>query len=96
MIVLEIADKHGSQEIKLEFMQRVKLPDLAVMARQLATMVSSGMTILRALYVLEAQTQSKLLKETIVGGAQGRRGGTRASAKRSSAIRRSSTRCSSR
>ena len=29
-------------------------------------MVSSGMTILRALYVLEAQTESDLLKETIV------------------------------
>ena len=29
-------------------------------------MISSGMSILRALYVLEEQTQSKFLKETIV------------------------------
>ncbi len=29
-------------------------------------MVTSGMTILRALYVLEAQTENKLLKDTIV------------------------------
>jgi type IV pilus assembly protein PilC len=36
------------------------------MARQLATMVSSGMTILRALYVLEAQTENKLLVATII------------------------------
>ena len=36
------------------------------MTRQLATMVSSGMTILRALYVLEAQTESKPLAEVIV------------------------------
>ncbi len=66
MVVLEISDKHSSKEIKLDFMQRVKLQDLAVMARQLSTMVSSGMTILRALYVLEAQTENKLLAATIV------------------------------
>ena len=36
------------------------------MTRQLATMVSSGMTILRALYVLEAQTESKPLTEALV------------------------------
>ena len=35
------------------------------MTRQLATMVSSGMTILKALYVLEAQTESKPLAETL-------------------------------
>ena len=36
------------------------------MTRQLATMVNSGMTILRALYVLEAQTENEQLAETIV------------------------------
>jgi type IV pilus assembly protein PilC len=36
------------------------------MTRQLATMVSSGMTILKAIYVLEAQTDSKPLKATLV------------------------------
>ena len=35
------------------------------MTRQLATMVSSGMTILRALYVLEEQTENKLLATII-------------------------------
>ena len=35
-------------------------------SRQLATMISSGMSILRALYVLEEQTENKMLKETIV------------------------------
>jgi type IV pilus assembly protein PilC len=46
-------------------MNRVKPGDLTIMTRQLATMVSSGMTILRALYVLEAQTENELLAETI-------------------------------
>jgi type IV pilus assembly protein PilC len=66
LIVLDIADKHASREIKLSFMKSVKARDLAIFSRQLATMISSGMSILRSLYVLEAQTENKFLKETIV------------------------------
>jgi type IV pilus assembly protein PilC len=66
MIVLDIADKHASREIELSFIKSVKAGDLAVFSRQLSTMISSGMSILRALYVLEEQTESKFLKETIV------------------------------
>jgi type IV pilus assembly protein PilC len=66
LIVLDIADKHSSREIELAFMKTVKANDLAIFSRQLATMISSGMSILRALYVLEEQTESKFLKETIV------------------------------
>ena len=65
LIVLDIADKHSSKEINLGFLKRVKPTDLTIMTRQLSTMVSSGMTILRALYVLEAQTENELLVETI-------------------------------
>lgn len=66
LIVLDISDKRGSREIELEFLKRVKANDLAIFSRQLSTMISSGMSILRALYVLEEQTESKYLKETIV------------------------------
>jgi type IV pilus assembly protein PilC len=66
LIVLDIADKHASREIELGFMKSVKARDLAIFSRQLSTMISSGMSILRSLYVLEAQTESKFLKETIV------------------------------
>jgi len=66
LIVLDISDKHASREIELSFLKRVKATELAVFARQLSTMISSGMSILRALYVLEEQTDSKFLKETIV------------------------------
>jgi type IV pilus assembly protein PilC len=66
LIVLDIADKHSSREIEFAFMKTVKANDLAIFSRQLATMISSGMSILRALYVLEEQTESKFLKETIV------------------------------
>src|SRR5436190_1420313 len=66
LIVLDIADKHGSREIELSFLKRVKAGDLAVFSRQLATMITSGMSILRSLYVLEEQTENKFLRETIV------------------------------
>ncbi len=65
LIVTDIADKKGSAEIKLPGSNKVKTADLTVMTRQLATMVSSGMTILKALYVLESQTESKPLAETL-------------------------------
>src|SRR3954466_1865421 len=66
LIVLDIADKHSSKEIRLPFLEKVKAEDLTIMTRQLATMVSSGMTSLRALYVLEAQTESKPIVPTPV------------------------------
>ncbi|HWY18995.1 MAG TPA: type II secretion system F family protein [Solirubrobacteraceae bacterium] len=66
LIVLDVADKRGSREIELEFLKSVKASELAIFSRQLATMITSGMSILRALYVLEEQTESKFLKETIV------------------------------
>jgi type IV pilus assembly protein PilC len=66
LIVIDISAKHASKEIKLPFANRVKTSDLTIMTRQLATMVSSGMTILRALYVLESQTEAEGLAAIIV------------------------------
>jgi type IV pilus assembly protein PilC len=66
MIVLDIADKHASREIELTFLKTVKSSELAVFSRQLATMISAGLSILRAMYVLEEQTENKFLKETII------------------------------
>jgi type IV pilus assembly protein PilC len=66
LIVLDITDKHSSANLELSFMKRVKPAELAIFSRQLSTMISSGMSILRALYVLEDQTEGKFLKETIV------------------------------
>src|SRR5207237_8246918 len=43
----------------------VKKKDLAVFSRQFATMVNSGLPILRALNILASQTQSKSLSKVI-------------------------------
>ena len=65
LVVVDIAHKYRSKEINLEVFSRVNAKDLAVASRQLATMVTSGMSIMRALQVLETQTGSKALKEQV-------------------------------
>ena len=67
LVVVDISDKHKSKEISLALFDRMKAGDLTVATRQLATMIASGMTLLRALYVLEQQTESRPLREAIVG-----------------------------
>jgi type IV pilus assembly protein PilC len=44
---------------------KISLKDLAVMARQLATMIDSGLSLLRALSILADQTESKALAKVI-------------------------------
>ncbi|HTW13399.1 MAG TPA: type II secretion system F family protein [Solirubrobacteraceae bacterium] len=67
LVVVDIAAKYRSKELNVELFARVNAKDLAVASRQLATMVTSGMSIMRALQVLETQTGSKMLKESIAG-----------------------------
>ena len=45
--------------------QRVKLKDLAVFSRQFATMINSGLSLLRTLNILAEQTENPLLAKTI-------------------------------
>src|SRR5919206_474120 len=43
--------------------QRVKADDLVIATRQLSTMVNSGMSLLRSLYVIEEQTENDKLRD---------------------------------
>jgi len=47
--------------------QKVKLKEVAVFSRQFATMVNSGLPILRALTILSEQTTNKELAKTLLG-----------------------------
>jgi type IV pilus assembly protein PilC len=47
--------------------QKVKLKEIAVFSRQFATMVNSGLPILRALTILSEQTTNKELAKTLMG-----------------------------
>src|SRR5438552_25044 len=55
------------KELKIPgFGSRVKLKDIAVFSRQFATMINSGLTLIRALAVLSDQTDSKVLAGILV------------------------------
>jgi type IV pilus assembly protein PilC len=49
---------------------RVKMKDLAVMSRQFATMINSGLSLLRALNILSEQTENKKLA-SVLGEVRG-------------------------
>jgi type IV pilus assembly protein PilC len=46
--------------------KRVKSDELVIATRQLATMVNSGMSLLRSLYIIEEQTENDKLREIFV------------------------------
>jgi type IV pilus assembly protein PilC len=67
LIVLEVEERTSTPAIEdlIDRIRKVKARSLVVFSRQFATMISSGMSMLRALYTLEEQTEDRVLKETI-------------------------------
>jgi type IV pilus assembly protein PilC len=64
--VMALEEKKSGLQMELRLgPKRVKASELTVMSRQLATMISSGMTLLRAFYVLEEQIENQMLRETV-------------------------------
>ncbi|MGI4895845.1 MAG: type II secretion system F family protein, partial [Janthinobacterium lividum] len=59
------AGKGFQMEISLPGSKRVGLKELALMSRQFATMVSSGLSLIKSLSILAEQTESKPLAETL-------------------------------
>jgi type IV pilus assembly protein PilC len=58
------------------FQKSVKLSDLAIMARQLATMMGAGLTLLRSLTILAEQTDNTTLASTLTQVRQQVEGGS--------------------
>ncbi len=52
-------------EIKLPGSNKIDLKDLAIMSRQFATMIDSGLSLLKALSILAEQTESKPLARVL-------------------------------
>jgi type IV pilus assembly protein PilC len=69
LIVLDVSEK--SEPFKIENLWRtwkkIDTRELAVFSRQFATLVASGMPMLRSLSTLEEQTQDERIKEAIAG-----------------------------
>jgi type IV pilus assembly protein PilC len=64
LIVVDIEEQTAANAADLfARFKKVKADDLVIATRQLSTMVQSGMSLLRALYVIEEQTESDKLKE---------------------------------
>ncbi len=64
-ITVREANKGMSRELSLPGGNRVKIKDLAVMSRQFATMINSGLSLIRALSILSEQTENKALAKTL-------------------------------
>jgi type IV pilus assembly protein PilC len=69
LIVLDVSEKSAPLAIE-DFFKRwksVDMRELAVFSRQFATLVASGMPMLRTLHTLEEQTQDEKIKEAVAG-----------------------------
>ena len=64
LIVVDIEEQAatGAGDLLARF-RRVKSDELVIATRQLSTMVSSGMSLLRSLYVIEEQTENDKLRD---------------------------------
>ena len=66
LLVIEVREQGVAHNDILEPFKKVKLGDIVVFTRQFATMINAGLPIVRALYVLSEQTESRKLREVIV------------------------------
>jgi type IV pilus assembly protein PilC len=67
LIVLDVSEKKEAFRIEslLERFRRVGMRDLSVFTRQFATLIASGMPMLRALHTLQDQTENEMLQHAI-------------------------------
>ncbi|BBL78619.1 phytochrome sensor protein [Rubrobacter xylanophilus] len=65
LLVIEVKEQGIGQKDLLEPFKRVRLGDLVVFTRQLATMINAGLPIVRALHILAEQTTNKKLRDVV-------------------------------
>jgi type IV pilus assembly protein PilC len=65
LIVVDIDEQNVGGGDLFERFRKVKADELTIMTRQFSVMVSSGMSMLRALYVLEEQQENPKLKDAV-------------------------------
>jgi type IV pilus assembly protein PilC len=68
LIVLDVSEKHEAFKLESVFQRfkKVNMRELSIFSRQFATLIASGMPMLRSLYTLEDQTEDEMLKRSIV------------------------------
>lgn len=64
--ITEVSSKGLQKDISIPGLtDRIGLKDLAIMARQMATMINSGLSLLRSLSILAEQTENKALAKVL-------------------------------
>jgi type IV pilus assembly protein PilC len=69
LIVLDVTEKSNPLKVEdlLTRWKGVDMRELAVFSRQFATLVASGMPMLRTLHTLEEQTQDEMIRDAVAG-----------------------------
>lgn len=67
LTVLSLEEKKGLPDLSelMEGFTSIKLRDKVIFSRQFATMINAGLALLRALYILEAQTENPRFRKII-------------------------------
>jgi type IV pilus assembly protein PilC len=66
LMVIDVKEQSAAQKDILAPFKGIKLADLVVFSRQLATMINAGLPIVRALYILSEQTENPKLNDVVV------------------------------
>jgi type IV pilus assembly protein PilC len=69
LIVLDVSEKNEQFRLEQVFdrFRGIKARDMAIFSRQFATLIDSGMPMLRSLHTLEDQTEDERLRDAITG-----------------------------
>src|SRR5215218_9869391 len=66
LLVIDVKEQSVANKDILAPFKGIKLADLVIFSRQLATMINAGLPIVRALYILSEQTENPKLKDVVV------------------------------
>jgi type IV pilus assembly protein PilC len=66
LMVIDVKEQSVAQKDILAPFKGIRLGDLVVFSRQLATMINAGLPIVRALYILSEQTENPKLNDVVV------------------------------
>src|SRR5215211_7102021 len=66
LMVIDVKEQSVANKDILAPFKGIRLKDLVVFSRQLATMINAGPAIVRALYVLSEQTENPKLKDVVI------------------------------
>src|SRR5918997_2624868 len=66
LFVIDVKEQSVANKDILAPFKRIKLADLVIFSRQLATMINAGLPIVRSLLVLSEQTENPKLKDVVI------------------------------